>query len=301
MSHPGFEPQVPEDFDAFWQETAAEALAAPLDFRRYPQGEQSRDGFEIEAVSFRGIDGSTKHGWIAAPEGAHRLPSFLWIPPYSRWSMLPNEYGTRPGFVSMSLNFFGEGPFHQETYSVERGYFAEGVMEPSTFIFRRMAQDALIALRVMEAQSEVDENRMGASGMSQGAGMAMWLSTLTPKVRAVAADMPFFGALRWVFDQPVRRYPLKELVDAMDAEPLGRERAMYTFSYFDTLHFATRVSVPTLVTAGLKDPAVRPEQVRAIFSAMPVTEKELVEIDWGHDWHPSMIERNAAWLRRYLV
>lgn len=296
----GLEPYVPEDFDVFWEEAAAEAMAAPLEFRRVPQGDQLREGFTIEAIAFRSVTGSTLHGWIAAPEGAHRERSFLWIPPYSRWSMLPNEYGTRAGFVSMSFNFFGEGPFHQEDYTPERGYFAEGVFDPRTFVFRRMAQDALIALRVMEAQPEVDEARMGASGMSQGGGMALWLSTLTNKVKAVAADMPFFGGLPWVFAQPVRRYPLKELIDAMESETLGRERIMHTLSYFDTVNFATRVKVPTLVTAGLKDPAVRPEQVRAIFAAIPAKEKEYVELDWGHDWHPTMVERNAAWLRRYL-
>jgi cephalosporin-C deacetylase len=297
----GLTPYVPEDFDAFWAEALAEALAAPLDFRRKPQGDKQRDGMEIEVISFRSISGSTLHGWIAYPEGARRCPSFLWIPPYSRWSMMPNEYGTREGFCSLSFNFFGEAPFHEEVYTPERGYMADGAFEPSEFVFRRMAQDAVIAFRVLEAQLEVDEDRIGSMGMSQGGGMSIWLAAMLPKrVKAVVADMPFFGGLPWVFSKPVMRYPLRELADVMNSVSLGKERVLYTLSYFDTMNWATRCTVPTLVTAGLKDPAVRTQQVEAIFEAL-AGEKEMVSIDWGHDLHPSMVERNRDWLLKHLV
>jgi hypothetical protein len=26
----------------------------------------------------------------------------------------------------------------------------------------------------------------------------------------------------------------------------------------------------------------------------------MVEYDWGHDWHPDMIENNREWLERWL-
>lgn len=293
------EPDVPEDFDAFWAEAVAEAAQQRLDFVRDVQDDVTRPGFTIETLSFRGMGGHARHGWIAYPDGARRLPSFLWIPPYSRWSMMPNQYGTREGMTSFSFNLHGESAFHQEDYTPKRGYFAEGALEPRTWVFRRMVQDCLIALRVLEAQPEVDETRMASMGMSQGGGMSVWLGALSPKIKAVVADMPFLGAMPWVFQKMVHRYPLKELTDFMEANPLGRERVLHTLSYFDTMHFATRCAVPTLLTAGLKDPAVRPDQVRAIFQAL-AGEKELVELDWGHDWHPSMVDRNLIWLKRFL-
>lgn len=293
------EPYVPDDFDAFWTEAVAEAERAPLDYRRHPQSDVAGASGTVDLLTFRSITGDTLHGWFAYPDDGPS-PAFLWVPPYSRWSMMPNQYGTRPGMCSLSFNFFGESAFHQETYTPARGYFADGLFEPETWVFRRMFQDAVIATRVLEAQIEVDESRIASSGMSQGAGISIWLGAWCQRIKAVAGDMPFLGGMPWVFDQPIRRYPLKELTDAIEQAPLGRERALMTLSYFDTMNQATRCAVPTLLTAGLKDPAVRPEQVRAIFQALAAEKKELVELDWGHDWHPTMIERNHNWMLRAL-
>lgn len=292
-------PNVPDDFDEFWQEAVAEAEAAPLDYHRSGTNDYLKSGFHVETLEFRGIDGSARKGWIAAPNGAHRNPGFLWIAPYGRWSMMPEEYGTRAGFTSMSFNFFGETAFHEEDYTPARGYFAEGAQKPETFVFRRMAQDAMIAMRVLEAQPEADEDRLAAAGLSQGGGMAIWLGAWSKRVKCVVSDFPFLAAMRWVLSQRIHRYPLKELTDFADSLPLGREQVLHTLSYFDTVNQATRCKVPTLVTLGLKDPAVKPEQVRAVFEALP-GRKELAELDWGHDWHPSMVERNLDWMRQCL-
>jgi cephalosporin-C deacetylase len=292
-------PYVPDDFDDFWTEAVAEAESAPLDYKRSGSADTLHKGFLIEALTFRGGHGETRNGWIAAPKGAYRLPSFLWIAPYGRWSMAPDEYGTREGMVSLSFNFFGESAFHQESYTPARGYFKEGASSPQTFVFKTMFQNALIATRVLEAQPEVNELKIGTMGLSQGGGMAVWLGALDKRVRAVVADFPFLSGMRWVLAHRIHRYPLKELTDYADSIPLGREKVLNTLAYFDTVNMATRCEVPCLVSAGLKDPAVKPAQARAVFDAL-AGEKEFVDLDFGHDWHPSMIERNREWLLRWM-
>lgn len=293
-------PDVPEDFDDFWSEARGEAEGVPLDFDRSLGSAYDLEGFSVEALAFRSVGGRTLHGWLAYPPGARRLPGFLWIAPYGRESLLPDAYGTRQGMVSLSFNFFGHGAFHQEKYVRERGYFAEGAGDPSTWIFRTLIQDCLVALRVLQGQLEVDEDRIGAAGMSQGGGLAIAAGAHSPIVRAVCADMPFLGGVRSRLIGEVHRYPLRELSDFMENTPLGRERLWNTLGYFDTVNQATRCRVPTHVTLGLKDPASRPDSVRSIFDALPGI-KELTQLDWGHDWHPDMVPINRAWFARYLA
>jgi cephalosporin-C deacetylase len=288
----------PEDFEAFWGDAIAEANAVPLDFRRSRTNDYEVEGFVVETLSFSGMD-RRLNGWIAYPEGARRLPSFVWLPPYGRESKLPDAYGTREGFVSLSFNFHGEPAFHQERYEIERGYFAEGAEDPYGWVFRRMFQDAVIATRVLQAQSEADEDRIGAMGMSQGGGMSIWLGAWCPIVRAVVADMPFLSDIGRTLSGTVYRYPLKEVVDYMDSIPVGRERVLHAVAYFDTAFQAAHCSVPTQVSLGLKDPACRPDTVRKAFDALPST-KRLLTYDWGHDWHPEMIENNRQWLAEIL-
>jgi cephalosporin-C deacetylase len=295
-----YDPYLPEDFEEFWQETLADALSAPLDYRRSLRNEYDLPGFAVETLTFRGIGGNTLHGWIAAPHGAYRLPSFLWVPPYGRESLLPNAYGTREGMTSLSFNFHGHEAFHQEKYQPSRGYLGEGVDLPTTWVFRAMFQNAILAARVLQAQPESDESRIGAMGMSQGGGIALWLGAWLPFIKAVAADMPFMSAIKYTLQRQVYRYPLKELVDVIEEMPLGQERVFNTISYFDTMNQATKCAVPTWVSRGLKDPSVRPDVVDAVFQALPGT-KHLETYDWGHDWHPDMITKNREWLLRYLA
>ena len=295
-----YEPDLPEDLDAFWAETCETARMAPLDFRRSLSNDFDLPGFLVETIEFRGVEGRSLSGWLAYPQGARRMPGFVWVPPYGRESLLPNAYGVREGFVSLSFNFFGHGAFHQEKYEPRRGYFSQGAESPETWIFRTMFQNAFIACRVLEAQTEVDEDRIGAMGMSQGAGISIWLGAFCPIVRAVCADMPFLSAIQSLLRHGVYRYPLKELSDFAERIPLGLERVLHTVSYFDTVNIATRCRRPTQVSLGLKDPAVRPENARAVHAALPAT-KSLVEYPGGHDWDPAMVANNRTWLIEYLV
>lgn len=288
----------PEDLTDFWQDLAREAHGVRLDYRRTPTDRRSPTGHLVDELTFTGFSG-TLHGWVAYEPGARRAPGFVWLAPYGRESKLPDAYGTREGFTSLSFNFHGEPSFHQERYAVERGYFAEGVEEPESWIFRRMLADAIVAVRVLQAQTEADEDRLGALGMSQGAGMAIWLGAWCPTVHAVCADMPFLGRIADSLSGSVYRYPTKELVDAMATMPVGRERILNTVRYFDTVHQAAHCRVPTQVSLGLKDPASKPDNVRAIYEALPGP-KRLQVYDWGHDWYPEMIPANAEWLRQSL-
>lgn len=290
---------IPEDFEAFWAETVAEGAALPLDYRRSLTPDFDLPGFTVETLDFASVHERRVQGWIAYPPGARRLPGFVWVPPYGRESLLPNAYGTRDGFVSLSLNFHGHGAFHQEKYVPARGYFAEGAESPETWVFRTMFQDAFMACRVLQAQLEADEDRIGAMGMSQGGGISLWLGAWCPVVRAVCADMPFLAQVETSLGQNVYRYPLKELQDFMETIPLGRERVLNTLRYYDTSHVATRCAVPTQLSLGLKDPACRPETVEATYAALP-GERHLVTYPGGHDWHPEMVEVNRRWLTQHL-
>ncbi len=293
MSAP-YLPYLPDDFSEFWQDAVLVAMGAPLDGERGATNFSEVDTHVVEKISYRGIDGTRIQGWLATPPGARQSKAFVWTPPYGRESLLPNQYGTRQGYASLSFNFFGLEAFHQEKYRIDRGYFAEGAGDPETWVFRSMFQNAVLATRVLQAQIEVDEDRIGAMGMSQGGGISIWLGAWCPIIKAVAADMPFLAAVKNTLMQQVYRYPLKELSDFIEQTPLGEERVFNTVSYFDTMNQATQCKVPTQISLGLKDPACKPDTVRSVYEAL-TGPKKLITYDWGHDWHPEMVANNQAW------
>lgn len=299
----------PEDFLEFWKNAWLEAKAVPLQYRRTLQSAIELPTHRIELIDFESVKGfprdgatgtgETVHGWIAIPKEIRKAPGFLWIPPYGRESTLPNSYSTREGYISMGINLHGLHAFHQESYVPNRGYFNDGIDQPETFIFRRMVQDCFVAARVLQAQLEVEEQEIGCMGLSQGGGLSVALGAHCPIIKAICADLPFWGLVGVSLHERVYRYPLKELTDAIAEIPMGREIALFTLSYFDTAFHARHCEVPAHVTLGLKDPACRPYSVAAIYDAL-AGKKEIVELDWGHDWHPSMIQMNSSWLQQNL-
>jgi cephalosporin-C deacetylase len=289
--------EKPEDFEAFWHQATHEALHHPLKVVDWQFKTTRTATHEVDTFAFEGIDGTLKYGWLAYPEGARGAAAFLWLPPYGRESKLPDAYGTREGMVSLSFNFHGESPFHQEAYAIERGYFASGADEPETWVFRRMFQDAVIASRILQAQVQVDANRISVSGMSQGGGLSIWQGAWNPIIKRVCADMPFLSTIGNTLLNSVYRYPLKELKDFMDTIPVGEARVLHTLSYFDTAFQAEHCTIPTQISLGLKDPACRPDTVRAAYQAL-CGERNLIEYDHGHDWHPDMVLNNLSWFNK---
>lgn len=289
-------PYIPPGFEEFWGEVVSEANSAPLDFIVAAQNEFFLDSHSVEVFSFRGVDGESRQGWVALPTGLTVAPGFLWLAPYSRWSMLPNRYGVRDGMASISFNFHGESAFHREEYSVERGYMAHGVESRDTWVFKRMFQDAVIVGRIFSQFEGVDSEKIAAMGMSQGGGLAIWMGAWVPWIKAVVADEPFLSGVPWILDAKYFRYPLKELTDVAFASEESEAKVRLTLSYFDTVNQSAFCEKPTRVTLGLKDPSVRPPQVRAVYETLPGI-RELEEIDCGHDWHPRMIEGAQEFLR----
>ncbi|MCX7800500.1 MAG: acetylxylan esterase [Fimbriimonadales bacterium] len=289
----------PEDLESFWREVGREAAEARLWYRRDLNPRRLDSGHLVETIAFQGVAGEELFGWFAYPEGDRRVPGFLWLPPYGRSTMPPNEFGTRKGFASLSFNHFGLPAGHEERYRPSQGYFAAGIDAPETWIFRRMVQNAYVAARVLQALVEVDEDRIGAMGMSQGGGMAVWLGAICPIVKAVCADMPFLCQTHRIEKRDLLRYPIKELQDYADSVPLGYERVSYTLSYFDTVHVASLCRVPVQVSLGERDPASRPERVEALYDALPEP-KRLVRYPVGHEWTLEMAEANREWLRWHL-
>jgi cephalosporin-C deacetylase len=163
-----------------------------------------------------------------------------------------------------------------------------------------MIQNAFVAARVLQALVEVDEDRIGVMGMSQGGGMAVWLGAICPIIKVVCAEMPFLCQTHRIEKRDLLRYPIKELQDYADSVPLGYERVSYTLSYYDTVHLAPLSKVPTQVSLGERDPASRPERVEALFEALPEP-KRLVRYPVGHEWTPGMVKNNLEWMRWHLV
>jgi cephalosporin-C deacetylase len=298
---PILEPYPPPDFDEFWSRTVAGRGDRPIAAYRTHDPKDDIPGFRIERIDFRGDQGDILHGWIGIPHGlTGPAPGHLWLTAYGHDSHLPDLYSCYPDYINLSYNIHGHDAFYQEKYVPSRGYLAVGIEDPETYIFRRLALDALRALDVLASQTEVDSERLVCGGLSQGGGLSLMMAMIAPKLRSVCTDMPFLSSMPWAMKKASYRYPYKELKDFADTHALGMEQVMGTLAYFDTLNCASRAKCPVQVSYGTLDPACTPNTVIAIAQALPDPKNLIVYEELGHDWTPEMRAINMAWHRRFI-
>ena len=123
--------RIPEDFDAFWHETTAEAMGAPLDCHRTLHNDYELPGFTVERhLPLEALEEELFTVGLPIRRGLADSRALSGLRRTDASRCCPNEYGTRPGFASLSFNFHGEPAYHRESYINARGYFSEGAGEP---------------------------------------------------------------------------------------------------------------------------------------------------------------------------
>ncbi|MCS6919783.1 MAG: acetylxylan esterase, partial [Fimbriimonadales bacterium] len=198
-----------------------------------------------------------------------------------------------------SINLHGYSVEPNVPYSPELGYFTRGIQSPHTYIYRRIVQDSLLAMRALAAQAEVDSSRLTAAGLSQGGGLAVMLGAWCKRTCCVVAELPALSYWEYLLGRPAWRYPLKEFADYMEMTSTPREAILSVLQYYDAVNHAPYVRAPVQLSLAMKDPGIRAPVVFSLYDALPQPKRLLIYEDLGHDWHPEMRIRLEEWARRY--
>jgi cephalosporin-C deacetylase len=281
----------PGDFDAFWadQLTRSRAVArAP----RLTEVDSGLSAIRVFDVVFSGWNGQPVRAWLRLPAGASGpLPAVVEYVGYGGGRGAPhaNLLWAAAGYAHLHMDTRGQGsgwsrgdtPDDAPAGPQVPGVMTRGVREPATYYYTRLFTDAVLAVDAAAALDEVDETRIGVTGISQGGGTALAVGALVPRVRGVVARVPFlcdFPRSTTITDA----HPFAE-IRAYLAVHRDEEAAVFrTLGYIDGVHFARRGTAPALFTAALMDPIVPPSGVFAAYNGYPA-EKELAV--WRFNGH----------------
>jgi len=267
----------PADFDDFSTATLAEsrAMAAPPRFEPFRSSLRTLDVFD---VTFSGFGGQSIKGWLLAPAGANEpLPTVVEYIGYGGGRQFPYGWLTwaSGGYAHLVMDTRGQGsewspgdtPDIEVTPSTGQhpGFVTRGIDHRDTYYYRRLITDAVLALDAAAGHPLVDPDRIVVAGNSQGGGLALAVSGLSPIPKAAAIDVPFLCHWRRAV----------EITDANPYRELGRylairrdhaDAAFATLAYFDGVNFAPRATAPALFSVGLMDDICPPSTVFAAFN-----------------------------------
>ncbi|MET8911867.1 acetylxylan esterase [Micromonospora sp. NPDC004551] len=266
----------PEDFDAFWADTLADARGCGDDLT-VTALDTPLTHLDVFDVTFPGFAGQPIRAWLRVPRGAAgRLPTVVQYVGYGggRGHPLENLLWAAAGFAHLQMDTRGQGSgwSRGDTPDVAAGgpqapgMATRGIEDPRRYYYRRFLTDAVRAVDAARGLPAVDPDRVAVLGHSQGGGAALAAAALVPDLRAAVAYVPFLCDIPravTVTDST----PYREIRDYLAVHRDREEQVLRTLGYVDGVAFARRATVPARFSVALMDEIVPPSTVFAAVNA----------------------------------
>jgi cephalosporin-C deacetylase len=254
-------------------------------------------------VHYDSWDGVRISGWYAVPReeylpGPH--PALMLLPGYISEPTIPRSWA-RKGYAALAVAPRGKLRSNQRFNPGYPGLLVHNIADPNTYGYRGFYVDAVRAVEAVLTRPEVDADRVGLQGSSQGGALTITTAALMPDVVTCgAAGAPYLCGF---MDSAklTHSYPYEEINEYLRDHPDHEQQVAETVGYYDGINFAPNIQAPMLTYIGLEDDVCPPETGFAVHEAMKC-EKELLTYEHcGHDAgnHWAM-ERVEAFLAGHL-
>jgi cephalosporin-C deacetylase len=267
---------APADLASFWASTLAESRAAASS-PRFEQVDTGLTGATTYDVTFSGYGGEPVRAWLHLPAGASEpLPTVVQFVGYGGGRGLAHEAGTwvLSGRAHLVVDTRGQGsgwsvgdtPDPHGSGPSAPGFLTSGVLDPSTYYYRRVYTDGVLAIDALNGLPGVDAARVAVVGASQGGGIALAVAALSEVVVAVLADVPFLCDFARA-STLVETLPYLELATYLKTHRDQVDQVFATLAYFDNVVLGRRASAQALFSVALMDQICPPSTVYAAYNA----------------------------------
>jgi cephalosporin-C deacetylase len=274
----------PPDFDRFWEETIAETAEIPLEARFEPVPLRSTPEVEVFEAHYRSYGGLEIAGWYCRPRGpSGPFPGILYVPGYAGEPVLPTSLAAK-GYAVFSAAPRGKLRSNGVFNPGYPGLLTHNIDDRDSYGYRGFYMDALRAFDVLAGLPEVDQDRIGVRGSSQGGALTLLVSALRDgSVTAASAGAPYLCSMMDAASL-TRSNPYEEINDYLRLHPERRGKVRQVLGYYDIHNFVERITCPIIVNIGLKDDVCPPETGYAMFAAIGSENKRLYTYEnCGHD------------------
>jgi cephalosporin-C deacetylase len=257
----------PPDFDQFWQDTLAELARVPLAASIEPAPMRSSPEVEVFDVRWDSWQGVRIAGWYSRPRGTSgRLPALIHVPGYVSEPLVPKP-SAKLGYCALSVAPRGKLRSNDRFNPGYPGLLTHNIVDRNTYGYRGFYCDAIRAVDWLLTRPEVDPDRIGVTGSSQGGALTIVVAAMRSEITCAAAGAPYLAGMMDAA-RLTHSYPYQEINDYLRLYPEREEQVRHTLDFFDGINFAARIRCPILVNIGLQDDVCPPETGFALFDAM---------------------------------
>lgn len=290
----------PADFDDYWRAALAEldGVAPEPELVRAALRTPFADCYHLY---FTGVRGARVHAKLVKPRSEGMHPALLQFHGYAGDS---GDFAAKlgwaaRGFVVAALDCRGQGGRSEDPGGVKgttlRGHFVRGLQDsPQNLLFRHIYLDTVQLARVVMSFDDVDSDRVGAAGNSQGGALTLACAALEPRIKKLAPVYPFLSDFQRVWEMDLAKDAYQELRDFFRRHDPTHERVADWFErlgYIDVQHLAPRIRGEVLMAIGLRDTVCPPSSQFAAYNKIRSLKANVLYPDFEHEWLPGWADR----------
>jgi len=296
----------PADFDSFWDTSLAEMKALDARVELTP-ARFTAPGVDCFDLFFTGVGGARVHAKYLRPKSAPEPhPAVVIFHGYSGNSgdWFDKLAWTALGYSVLALDCRGQGGFSQDcggvTGTTLNGHIIRGLDDPpQQLLFRQIFLDTAQLAGLAMQRPEVDPQRVGATGGSQGGGLTLACAALEPRLKRAAPVFPFLCDYQrvWEMDLATNAYTeLRTYFRQFDPRH-EREQEIFTkLGYIDCQHLAPRIRAEVLLVTGLMDQICPPSTQFAAYNKITAKKDMVIYPDYGHEGLPGANDTISAFM-----
>ncbi len=288
----------PADFEEYWERGLKEMNA--LD----PQVELVLAEFQVPFAEcfelyFTGVKGARIHAKYLRPKNIkEKHPAVLQFHGYSGSC---GDWQSKLGFVAAgfsvaALDCRGQGGLSEDVGGVKGNTYCGQIIrglgdpDPDNLLFRQIFLDTAQLAKIVMSFPEVDENRIGAMGGSQGGGLTLVCGSLEPRIKKLAPMFPFLCDYKRVWDMDMAKDAYAELETYFRRFDPRHEREDEIFTklgYIDVQFLVKRIQGEVLMGTGLQDTTCPPSTQFAAYNKIKSKKQMIKYPDFGHEELPN--------------
>lgn len=303
LTYEGRNPR-PQDFDDFWTKSVAEMEALGTDCQLYPT-EFTHPAADCYELWFKGVKGASVHAKLAVPKNAgtnKSNPAIIKLHGYSgdAGDWMSKIAWVAAGFTIAAIDCRGQGGKSEDVGGVIgntlHGHIIRGLESqfPKDLLFRDIYLDCAQLTRIVMARPEVDPDRVGCYGGSQGGGLTIATAALVPQIKRAAPIFPFLSDYKRVWEMDLAQHAYAELKEFFrHTDPLHqREDETFTkLGYIDVQFLAPKIKAEVMMTLGLMDTICPPSTQFAAYNKITSKKSYVAYPDFGHEDLPGKEDR----------
>lgn len=314
LTYTGRNPR-PADFDAYWATALRELDATDPRAELRPASTIAPQHTEAFDLSFTGVGGARIYAKYlrpknspSSPASTKKSPAVLQFHGYSGHSgdWLDKFGWPAEGFCYAAMDCRGQGGRSEDSGRVKgttlRGHIIRGLDDPNPhhLAFRQIFLDAAQLARVIMSFAEVDADRVGCFGISQGGALSLACAALEPRIRRAAPVYPFLCDYQRVWEMDLTKDAYEELRYFFRSFDPRHERESEIFTklgYIDCQHLAPRIHADVLMFTSLMDTICPPSSQFAAYNKITAQKAYVLYPDFAHEPLPGQLDRTFTFMQ----